>query len=58
MLVEEQLSEGIVVPSSLNRDVGNKVVPATALAAMETGVARDRPGRADLEARIKVRFDG
>jgi malate dehydrogenase (oxaloacetate-decarboxylating) len=56
MVGEEELSAGTVVPSSLNREVGKQVAVATALAAMETGVARERLDRAELEARIRGRF--
>lgn len=51
-----EIATGSIVPSPLEREVGRQVAVATGLAAIETGVARVRPSRDELEAGVRKRF--
>jgi malate dehydrogenase (oxaloacetate-decarboxylating) len=50
------LAAGKIVPSPLEREVGRQVAVATGVAAMETGVARVRMSRDELDATVRRRF--
>jgi malate dehydrogenase (oxaloacetate-decarboxylating) len=53
MVSEKELAKGIIVPSALNKEVGRKVALATALKAMEQGVAELKVPVRRLTAKIK-----
>ncbi len=50
------IAAGKIVPSPLEREVGRQVAVATGVAAMETGVARVRMSRDELDAVVRHRF--
>jgi malate dehydrogenase (oxaloacetate-decarboxylating) len=50
------LAAGKIVPSPLDREVGRQVALATGVAAMETGVARVRMSRDELDSAVRRRF--
>ncbi|MBN1799442.1 MAG: NADP-dependent malic enzyme [Spirochaetales bacterium] len=52
MVTDKELSKGIIVPSALNKDVGRKVALATALKAMEQGIAGLKLSETELIAKI------
>ncbi len=53
MVSEKELAKGVIVPSALNKEVGRKVAMATALKAMEQGVAELKVPVGRLTAKIK-----
>ncbi len=51
-----EIAAGKIVPSPLEREVGRQVAVATGIAATETGVARLRLTRDELDAAVRRRF--
>jgi malate dehydrogenase (oxaloacetate-decarboxylating) len=51
-----EIASGKIVPSPLEREVGRQVAVATGIAAAETGVARQRLTRDELDAAVRKRF--
>jgi malate dehydrogenase (oxaloacetate-decarboxylating) len=53
IVTDKELSKGMIVPSALNKDVGRKVALATALKAVEQGVASRKISEDELILKIK-----
>ena len=54
--VRVEIAAGKIVPSPLEREVGRQVAVATGVAASETGVARLRLSRDELDRAVRGRF--
>ena len=52
----EELSPGMIIPSTLNPDVAPLVAAATAKAAMESGIARVHMNPADVAENLRKRL--